>query len=122
MDNENIYKKWKEMTFLDGLDEETAKALSIKYEELERYLKDHPEIYENDKIRATAFPTLRYAYSHSLAENYSPEALCNKIIGEYDVEADKIKDKVMHNIFMEMELASLFGAYFSNDKEENTVI
>lgn len=114
MNNDEIYKKWKETTpVLDGLEEETARNLSYRCEELEQYLNGNPSIAENENVRAVVFPSLRFAVNHGLAEYYSPESLCRKIMDEYDDMAEKMKDKVYCKMFLEMELAEYFGEYFS---------
>ena len=111
----DVYKKWKGLGFLEGLDEDQSVGLADKFEELAQYmLLNFDNIDEH--TQTLAFPVLRRAFVRGLNEKYSPMALCNKIRDEYDQEVRKIKEKSIHKVDAEAEYAVMLCEYFSRNK------
>lgn len=114
MENE-VYKRWKSLGFLDGLDENQAVGLAEKFEELAHYMLLNIDKLD-EHVQTLAFPVLRRAFVRGLNEKYSPMALCEKIKKEYDQEVRKIKEKSMHKVDAEAEYAIILSEYFSRNK------
>ena len=114
MEND-VYKRWKDLGFLDGLDENQAVGLSEKFEELTNYMLLNIDKLD-EHVQTIAFPVLRRAFMRGLNEKYSPRALCEKIKKEYDQEVRKIKEKSMTNVDAEAEYAVVLSEYFSRNK------
>lgn len=123
MEND-VYKRWKNLGFLEGLNENQAVGLAEEFEKLARYMQLNingdtvSSVFSgiNQNVMVLAFPILRRAYVRGLNEKYSPRALCEKIANEYDKEVRKIWERSMGNIDAEAEFASKVSKYFSRNK------
>lgn len=111
----DVYKRWKSLGFLEGLDENQAVGLAEKFEELGNYMLLNIDKLD-EHVQTLAFPVLRRAFVRGLNEKYSPRALCEKIKKEYDQEVRKIREKSMTNIDAEAEYAVIISEYFSRNK------
>lgn len=111
----DVYKRWKSLGFLEGLDENQAIGLADKFEELAQYMQLNIDNL-NEHAQTLAFPVLRRAFVRGLNEKYSPRALCEKIKNEYDQEVRKINEKSMHKVDAEAEYAVMLSEYFSRNK------
>lgn len=114
MENE-VYKRWKSLGFLDGLSEEDGIALADRFDELANFMLQNE--YDGH-VEVMAFPALRRAFVGGLNDKYSPRALCEKLKESSMEIAAKGGKQSFKGMDPEAEMCAIVAKYFTRDKNK----
>lgn len=109
-----IIKRWEDLGFLAGLDEDTTIKVALKMDNVAHYLigagGDYPE-----SVSIIAFPAVRRIFQHYGGPNdkYSPMALCDKI---REGLRDAYNSQKYKNVDVEAEVCAMVSEYFGKNK------
>jgi hypothetical protein len=114
--DEDIFFFWKNLGFLNGLDEEDAKNVSKLMEKMVIYLLNSEGKYSLQIIETLVFPMIRKAYtSGGMNQYYTPERMCDMIENTF-IPFTKCVEKWDNMIDSEAEYCRFFSKLFSKNE------
>ena len=111
---ESAYNTWRDLGFLDGLDEDVARNTARHMTDMAIYLLENGDKYTQEHIPTIVFPMIRRACSKGgLKKIYTPERMCEIIEETFTPFTECIKTWG-NNIDVEAEYCAFFADLFSN--------
>ena len=111
-----IIKRWEDLGFLAGLDEDTTIKVALEMDNVAHYLIGVGDDYPGS-VSIIAFPTVRriFQYYGGPNDKYNPMALCDKIREEL---RDAYNSQKYKNVDVDAEVCAIVSEYFG--KNENS--